>query len=84
MILRMRNDLWARASRSEHIRKATMEEEQKEVGPTIGEYQGKPILRIPTVEKPNPDTSWHWLSFGKNKAKAIVKYFDAIKKFAEE
>jgi hypothetical protein len=64
-----------------------MEEEQKdqkEAGPTIGEYQGKPILRIPTVDKPNPDTSWHWLSFGKNKAKAIVKYFDAIKKFAEE
>jgi len=50
-----------------------MEEEQKEVQPTIGEYQGKPILRIPTVDKPNPDTSWHWLSFGKNKAKAIVK-----------
>jgi len=27
---------------------------------------------------------WHWLSFGKNKAKAIVKFYDAIKKFAEE
>jgi hypothetical protein len=66
-----------------------MEEEPKqeqtpEAGPVKGEYQGKPILRIPTVDKPNPDTSWHWLSFGKNKAKAIVKYFDAIKKFAEE
>ncbi len=50
----------------------------------MGEYQGKPIIRIPTVDKPNPDTTWHWMSFGKNKAKAIVKYFDAIKKFAEE
>ena len=61
-----------------------MDEEQKEVQPTIGEYQGKPILRIPTVGKANPETPWHWLSFGKNKAKAIVKYFDAIKKFTGE
>ncbi|HCA79885.1 MAG TPA: hypothetical protein DEP53_09140 [Bacteroidetes bacterium] len=70
------------------IERYTMEEEQQEeqkpVQPTMGEYQGKPIIRIPTVDKPNPDTTWHWMSFGKNKAKAIVKYFDAIKKFAEE
>jgi len=49
----------------------------------IGEYQGKPIIRIPTVDNPNTETSWHWLSFGKTKAKAIVKHFEAIKKFAE-
>ena len=61
-----------------------MEEEKDDVQPTIGEYKGKPILRIPTVDAPDPNTSWHWLSFGKNKAKAIVKYYDAIKKFAEE
>jgi len=36
-----------------------MEEEKKEVQPTMGEYQGKPITRIPTVDKPNPDTPWH-------------------------
>jgi len=65
-------------------KKAIEVEEQKEVQPSVGEYQGKPILRIPTVASPNPDTTWHWMSFGKNKAKAIVKYFDAIKKFAEE
>jgi hypothetical protein len=29
-----------------------MEEETKEVQPTIGEYQGKPILRIPTADQP--------------------------------
>jgi hypothetical protein len=52
--------------------------------PVIGEYQGKPIIRIPTVDNPNLETTWHWLSFGKNKAKAIVKHYDAIKKFAEE
>jgi hypothetical protein len=55
-----------------------MEEETKPAQPVIGEYQGKPIIRIPTVENPNPDTTWHWLSFGKNKAKAIVIYYDAI------
>jgi len=64
--------------------KETMEEETKPAQPIISEYQGKPIIRIPTVDNPNPDTTWHWLSFGKNKAKAIVKFFDAIKKFAEE
>ncbi len=64
-----------------------MEQEKNEgeaVQPVIGEYQGKPVMRIPTVDNPNPDTSWHWLSFGKNKAKAIVKHYEAIKKFAEE
>ena len=65
------------------IRKVMMEE-TKSVQPTIDEFQGKPIIRIPTVDNPNPDTTWHWMSFGKNKAKAIVKYIDAIKKFAEE
>ena len=61
-----------------------MEEEKKEIQHVIGEYQGKPIIRIPTVDNPNPETTWHWLSFGKNKAKAIVKYYEAIKNFAEE
>lgn len=61
-----------------------MEEEKKESKPIVDEYKGKPVLRIPVVDDPNPETSWHWLSFGKNKAKAIVKWFDAIKKFAEE
>jgi hypothetical protein len=63
-----------------------MEEEKNEgqgAQPVIGEYQGKPVMRIPTVDNPNPDTSWHWFSFGKNKAKAIVKFYEAIKKFAE-
>jgi hypothetical protein len=64
-----------------------MEEEKKEapegVQPIIGEYQGKPVLRIPTVDNPSPDTAWHWFTFGKAKAKAIVKHYDAIKKFAE-
>ena len=67
-----------------YIHRKSMEEENKPAQPTISEYQGKPIIRIPTVENPNPDTTWHWLSFGKNKAKAIVKFYDAIKKFAEE
>jgi hypothetical protein len=61
-----------------------MEEEKKEVQPVIGDYKGKPVLRIPIVDDPNPETTWHWLTFGKGKAKAIVKHFEAIKKFAEE
>jgi hypothetical protein len=39
-----------------------MEEETKPAQPVISEYQGKPIIRIPTVDNPNPDTTWHWLS----------------------
>ncbi len=61
-----------------------MEQENKDLQPTIEEYKGKPVMRIPLVDEPKQDVSWHWLSFGKNKAKAIVKYYDAIKKFSEE
>jgi hypothetical protein len=61
-----------------------LEEEKKEIQPVIDEFKGKPIIRIPLVDEPNPETSWHWLTFGKSKAKAIVKYFEAIKKFSEE
>ncbi len=61
-----------------------MEEFNQEVQPVLGEFNGKPVIRIPTVDNPDPETAWHWISFGKNKAKAIVKYFEAIKKFAEE
>jgi hypothetical protein len=61
-----------------------MDEEHTGQGPVIGEFKGKPVLRIPLVDQPEAETSWHWLTFGKSKAKAIVKHFDAIKKFAEE
>jgi len=61
-----------------------MEEEKNETQPIIGEFKGKPVMRIPIVETPSPETAWHWFTFGKSKAKAIVKFYDAIKKFAEE
>lgn len=61
-----------------------MEENESTQQPVISEYKGKPILRVPLVEHPEPETSWHWLTFGKSKAKAIVKHFEAIKKFSEE
>lgn len=61
-----------------------MENESRSAQPLISEYQGKPVLRIPTVDNLNPDTTCHSLSLGKIKAKAIVKFNDAIKKFAEE
>jgi hypothetical protein len=60
-----------------------MEDEQKSAQPAIDEYKGKPVLRIPLVDDPNPETAWHWMSFGKNKAKAIVKWLEEIRKFAE-
>ncbi len=58
--------------------------EQQGAQPEVSEFKGNPVLRIPLVDTPSPETAWHWFSFGKNKAKAIVKWFDAIKKFAEE
>jgi hypothetical protein len=58
--------------------------EQKDQQPVVSDFKGKPVLRIPLVDHPEPDTSWHWLTFGKSKAKAIVKFYDAIKKFSEE
>jgi len=60
-----------------------MEEGQNAAKPVVGEFKGKPVLRIPIVDVPDPETAWHWMSFGKNKAKAIVKYFEEIKKFSE-
>jgi hypothetical protein len=61
-----------------------MEEGKNEAQPVISEFKGKPVMRIPIVDNPSPDTTWHWFTFGKSKAKAIVKYYNAIKKFAEE
>jgi hypothetical protein len=61
-----------------------MEEEKNEAQPVISEFKGKPVMRIPIVDNPSLDTTWHWFTFGKSKAKAIVKFYDAIKKFAEK
>ncbi len=60
-----------------------MDESDQDKQPEMSEYKGKPIIRIPTDDG-SPDATSHWMSFGKNKAKAIVKFFDVIKKFAEE
>lgn len=58
-------------------------DERRTAQPVIDEFKGKPIIRIPIVPDPNPETSWHWLTFGKSKAKAIIAHLDAIKKFAD-
>lgn len=60
-----------------------MEVSKKPAEPEITEFKGKPVLRIPIVDDPSPDVTWHWMSFGKNKAKAILRHLEAIKKFAE-
>ena len=61
-----------------------METKNEKIPPKMGEFKGKPVIQIPLVDEPSSDTSWHWFTFGKSKAKAIVKYLDEIKKFAEE
>ena len=61
-----------------------MDEENKVVKPELSEFKGKPVLRIPLVDAPSPDVTWHWMSFGKTKAKAIVKWIEEIRKFSEE
>lgn len=58
--------------------------EPNPAGPSVGEFKGKPVLRIPLVENPDPETAWHWFTFGKSKAKAILKYLDAIRSFVGE
>ena len=61
-----------------------MSDETTAAKPELSEFKGKPVLRIPLVDVPSPDVTWHWMSFGKNKAKAIVKWIEEIKKFAAE
>lgn len=53
------------------------EEKQQLTEPTVSEYQGKPVISLP-IEGSN-----FGFTFGKKKAKAILKYIDEIKKFAE-
>jgi hypothetical protein len=61
-----------------------IEKEQAEDQPERSEFKGKPIIRIPTYDSAHPENTSHWMSFGKHKAQAIVKYYEIIKKFAEE
>jgi hypothetical protein len=60
-----------------------MEEQNQEVQPRLSEYKGKPIIHIPTADPADIEATSRWMSFGKNKARAIVKYIEIIKKFAE-
>lgn len=40
-----------------NYRRNSMEDKTKPAQPVIGEYQGKLIIRIPTADNPNPDTT---------------------------
>jgi hypothetical protein len=56
-----------------------MEENDKKIGVSIGEYKGSPVISLPmTADGKFPFT------FGLGKAKAILKYLDEIKKFVDE
>lgn len=56
-----------------------MEENEKKLDVTIGEYKGSPVITLPlSADGKFPFT------FGLGKAKVILKYFDEIKKFVDE
>jgi hypothetical protein len=56
-----------------------MEENEKKLDVTIGEYKGSPVITLPlSADGKFPFT------FGLGKAKAILKYYDEIKKFVDE
>jgi hypothetical protein len=56
-----------------------MDENEKKMEVTIGEYKGSPVISIPI----SPDGKFPF-TFGLSKARAILKYIDEIKKFVEE
>jgi len=56
-----------------------MEENDKKLAVTIGEYKGSPVITLPlTADGKFPFT------FGLGKARVILKYIDEIKKFVDE
>jgi hypothetical protein len=56
-----------------------MEENDKKLEVTIGEYKGSPVISLPlSADGKFPFT------FGLAKAKTILKYLDEIKKFVDE
>jgi hypothetical protein len=56
-----------------------MNENEKKMEVTIGEYKGSPVISLPIT----PDGKFPF-TFGLGKAKAILRYIDEIKKFVEE
>ena len=56
-----------------------MEENEKKMEVTIGEYKGSPVISLPIT----PDGKFPF-SFGLGKAKAILKYIDEIRNFVEK
>ena len=56
-----------------------MEENEKKLDVTIGEYKGSPVITLPlSADGKFPFT------FGLGKAKTILKYLGEIKKFVDE
>ena len=52
-------------------------EAEKQNGPVIGEYKGKPVITL------NPESRFPF-TFGMSKAKLIVKHYDAIVRFIDQ
>lgn len=56
-----------------------MENNEKKLPATIGEYKGNPIISIPLG-----NSERYPFSFGLTKAKAVLEYLDDIKKFVSQ
>lgn len=56
-----------------------MENEEKKLPATVGEYKGNPIISIPLGGNDR-----YPFSFGLTKAKAVLEYLEDIKKFVAE
>lgn len=49
----------------------------------IGEYKGSPVLTIHELDEQGQRTKYPLISFGKRKAKAIIKHIQDLEDFAE-
>ncbi len=53
--------------------------EEEKIGATIAEFKGNPVISLPVA-----GSMRYPFTFGLNKAKAILEYYEDIKKFVEE
>lgn len=52
---------------------------EERIPATIGEYKDKPIISLPVA-----GSTKYPFTFGLNKAKAIIEYYEDIKKFIDD
>lgn len=60
-----------------------MSKQEQNTVAEVGEYKGSPTISIHELDEEGNKKQYPF-SFGKKKAKLIIKHLDEIKKFAEE